>query len=130
MVKSKCNSSLSLAQRKTLLTAGISILLSMCTYQRAKSKTAITFHNNVDQTPLVLLVFNISPCFKKSSNNTTLLHLTLSHILLCMLNSESSYLFTAQYIMIFFRKAFMGRQQLHNNITSRKPLWENNTYFI
>lgn len=117
-----------------LYSAGISILLSMCTYQRAKSKTAITFHNNVDQTPLVLLVFNISPCFKKSSNNTTLLHLTFSHILLCMLNSESKFMaISSQHSilsMIFFKKAFVGRQQLHSNITLRKPLWENNTYFI
>lgn len=75
MVKSKCNSSLSLAQRKTLL----SILLSMFTYQRAKSKTAITFHNNVDQTPLVLLVFNISPCFKKFKQYHTITSHTFTH---------------------------------------------------
>ena len=120
--------------KEKLYSAGISILLSMCTYQRAKSKTAITFHNNVDQTPLVLLVFNISPCFKKSSNNTTLLHLTLSHILLCMLNSESKFMaISSQHSilsMIFFRKAFVGRQQLHSNITLRKPLWEDNTHPI
>ena len=80
MVKSKCNSSLSLAQRKTLLSwhqhSTLNVHISI---KRAKSKTAITFHNNVDQTPLVLLVFNISPCFKKFKQYHTITSHTFTH---------------------------------------------------
>ena len=53
----------------------------------------------------------------KSSNNTTLLHLTLSHILLCMLNSESKFMaISSQHSMLWY--------------FSERPLWEDNSFTV